>query len=180
MKDEKRYFKRPTLGNYVKTALPILFILLIFYFSFFPVIDFLWWYFFGHGNFALFPTRMELAFYCIFVTFFVTREYKRFQCLYFRMQEVPFLTISKKGISMDRSMIKFPKANEQTGKIELDWSAIKRMEIGQKTIQIYFQENGKEMSEKIGLRWVEEKEKLLVVLKDECQKNEITWVGKMI
>jgi hypothetical protein len=36
------------------------------------------------------------------------------------------------------------------------------------------------MSEKVDVRWVEEKEKLLIVLKNECQKNEITWIVKMI
>jgi hypothetical protein len=171
MENEKIYFKQPTPGEFVKAALPLVSLFLIFYFTFIPIFAFLLWAV-RSGPFVIFPRCRDLAFYCVFVTFFVTREYKRYQSLYFRMQEVPFLTMTKEGIRMDRAMVMFPKGFEWAGKIELEWTDIQRVEIGQDSFVIYFKENGKEKSERVNLKWVEEKEELLAILAGEC--NNIT------
>ena len=86
MEHEKTYFKRPTLGEFMKASLLAVTLLGIFYISFLPAVDFLRWCSSRSVPFILFPDRIDVAFYCIFVTFFLVREYKRFQCLYIRMQ----------------------------------------------------------------------------------------------
>lgn len=169
MENDIDYFKRPTLREYVKAT--------FFTFAFYVLLSFtialvfklfFWWV----------DEPVPNAIYYIIVTYFITRKFKSFQCLYYRMQEVPFLTLTKEGIRMDRSMVKFPRASEWTGKIELNWSAIQQIETGWDSFIIYYQKNGKDTFEKVNLRWVKEKGKLLVTLKDECQKNKITWIEK--
>jgi len=176
MEDANDYFKQLTLAEFMKASFPTISFLMILYFLFIPAFElFLWWV--GRsGPFVLFPTRMELAFYCIVVTFFVTREYKTYQGLYRRMQEVPFLILEEDEILMDRAILMFPKGREWAGKIRLKWSAIQRIEVESNKFSVFFQKNGTQKSEKVDLRWVEEKEDLITNLRSKCQKHQIEWI----
>ena len=72
-------------------------------------------------------------------------------------------------------MVNFPGGLDWAGKIELKWSNILRVEVGQDNFVMYYQKNGREKHKKVSLRWVEKKEMLLSILEIECKKNEITW-----
>ncbi|MGD2250875.1 MAG: hypothetical protein PVF58_20950 [Candidatus Methanofastidiosia archaeon] len=166
MENDMHYFKRPTLGGYVKVAFFrfIMYVLLAISIAI-GLKLFFWWIGKSSPN----------AIYYIMVTYFITREFKNFDSLYRRMQEVPFITLTKEEICIDRSMAMFPKASAWSGKIELKWSAIQHVKTGRDSFTIYFRKNGKGISEKANLRWVQNIEDLLETLKNKCQQESITW-----
>ncbi len=176
VKDTSDYFKRLTPAEFMKASFPTISFLMILYFLFIPAFEIFLWFIRRPEPFDLFPTRMELAFSCVVVTFFVTRDYKTWQGLYRRMQEVPFLIMEEEEILMDRAMLIFPKGKEWAGKIRLKWSSIQRIEVKSSEFFIFFQENGQQKSEKVDLKWVKEKEDLLKNLKSKCEKHQIKWI----
>jgi hypothetical protein len=93
------------------------------------------------------------------------------------MKEVPFLTITKEGIVIDRELLSFPKW-VQRKKVRIEWSNIRRAEVVRDRLSFLYQVDGKEKSEKGDLRWIKGKESLLSTLKIECEKNQISLISR--
>lgn len=177
MSDEKRYFKLPARSEFISANLPrVIFIITLIFLSI-PSYRFVKWCIRSSQPFVLFADCVDIVIYCVFVSVFLVWEFKNVQNLYYRMKEVPFLTITKEGIVIDRELLSFPKW-VQRKKVRIEWSNIRRAEVVRDRLSFLYQVDGKEKSEKGDLRWIKGKESLLSTLKIECEKNQISLISR--
>ena len=179
MTNEKKYFKQLKRSEFINASFfSVVFIILV-VLSSIPICRFVKWLIIGSGPFVLFSDCADIVAYCVFVSILLTWQFKNYQCLYRRMQEMPFLTITEKGIHIDKELMTFLVGGGRPDKISLEWSTIQRIEVKKDRLVIFFQKKGEEKSEKIDTRWVDKKESLLITLKTRCEENQITWDKKL-
>lgn len=178
MNSEKRYFKTPTRGEFVKNCLPSVIPRIVVILLILPIIDFVKWMIVGCGSFVLFPSSVDIAFYLVFVVIMFFLEFRSFRKLYYRMQKDPFLIVADEGMTMDHELLPSRVGTGRSIKTQLGWAEIRRIEAGRDRFVLYFQKEGKEESIRTDLRWAMEKEDLLAMLKMKCQQHQIIWAEK--
>ena len=170
------YVKHPSTGDFIKTNLPTVILLTMWAFLVIPFLEFIEWLITRSDFFVLLSSWFEIVLYFFFVSFFLFWLFRFYWNLYHRMQKMPFLVLSKERICMDLTLLPHVGVKVRKGKIKTEWSAIQRIEVETNKFFVFFQENGKQKSEKVDLRWVEEKEDILLNLKSKCQKHKIGWI----
>ncbi len=178
MKNQNEYFKHPSTRDFIKVNLPTAILLTMWAFLVIPFLEFIEWLITRSEFFVLYSNWFEIVLYFFFVSFFLFWLFRFYWKLYHRVQKMPFLVLSEEGIRMDRALLPHVGVKVREGRIETEWSAIQRIEVELNKFFVFFQKNGKQKSEKVDLRWVEEKEDLLTNLKSECQKHQIEWIEK--
>ncbi|MGC1121902.1 MAG: hypothetical protein WBA22_12500 [Candidatus Methanofastidiosia archaeon] len=174
MTNQKKYFKKPKKGEFIKAYLPVMIPLGILAFLISPALTFIKWAIWGSGPFVLYPTPLDKAVYSFLVVVFVLSLLKGFLDLYKKMQNNPFLTITEEGVHIitEISAIFTVRSN-----VDMQWSHIYEIKMHENELIIDFQKGEKKKTVKIHLRWVPEKEKedLITTLREECKEHEILW-----
>lgn len=173
--ENKEHFKLISAGEFVKAVFPGATVIVIATFLGLPALHYVKWLIGGSGPFVMFPTPFDFQFYCAFVILTLILEFRAYSNLYQRMQSKPFLTIKEEGIYLNKEMLPFPKFIGGSGKIELKWSNIQSIQRKQNFLVISYHEKRKERSKRVDLRWVREKEKLIMTLRDRCKDHDIEW-----
>ena len=140
-----------------------------FYIILLPVCSYCYWLLNGTGPFVVFPTKMRLIFYCILVTAFITNDVKAQQCLYRRMQEVPFIIFTENSLHIDRAMTQFPRGREWAGTITIEWDDISSIHIEEQVIKFSYEDTHKK-PQKLNLKSITNKDYFITVLK---KKNDL-------
>ena len=148
----------------MKKILPTLSLLFSIYILILPVCYYGYWLLRGTGPFIIFPTRVRLAFYCILVTAFITKDVKAQQVLHRRMQEVPFITFTEKNLQIDRAMTQFPKGKDWAGTILIEWNDVSSIHIENQKMIISFRDNQKN-PQSLNLAYIENKDHFIELLK---------------
>lgn len=174
--ENEEFFELISAGKFIKAALPGAAVIVIATFILLPAFNYAKWLTGGSGPFVTFPTPFDFQFYCAFVILALILEFGAYLNLYQKMRRKPFLTIKEEGIYLNEEMLPFPGFINGSGKIELEWSNIQSVKRNLNGLIISYHEKGKKRSKKVDLRWVGEKEKLIKILKDRCQDNDIEWI----
>lgn len=174
MTDQKKWFKKPKRGEFIKAYLPVMIPLGILAFLISPALTFIEWAIWGSGPFALFPTPLDKAVYSFLVVVFVLSLLKSFLDLFKKMQDKPFLTMTEEGINIftEISTIFTVRSN-----VDILWSHICGMELHENELIIDYQKGEKRKTIRTHLRWVPEKEKgsLIMTLRRESEEKKIPW-----
>ena len=169
-----KYFKSPSICQYIKTNLPLTTFFIFLVFVLYPLIHIIEYIVGISPSINFFPSRFHVLVYGglisllqLYILYLHLQSYKK-------MENSPFLTFNNIIFVIDKSLSSRYTLTGRDTILTLKWNNITQINATQNNLHIYYKKNNKIKSEKIDMRWCEQKDALIKTLKTLCNNHGIT------